>query len=182
MATTSNSEEDIACLKSYIKSYPDFPIPGILYRDIFSVLKSNDGLQLLNKILKNYAVELNGKIDCVAMLEARGFLLGTLMAVHLNVPCVPIRKKGKLPGRVEQLEYTLEYGKDVLEVQLDGIQAGQRVLIIDDLLATGGTLKAAIELLQKAGAQATQALVVIELCDLEGRKKVDIPVKSFVQY
>ncbi|XP_050522805.1 adenine phosphoribosyltransferase-like [Daktulosphaira vitifoliae] len=181
MAVTS-LEEDIACLKGYIKSYPDFPIPGIVYKDIFSVLNNCDGFQLLNKILKKYALDLKGTIDCVAMLEARGFLLGTLMALYLNVPCVPVRKKGKLPGRVAQLEYILEYGKDVLEVQLDAIKEGQRTLIIDDLLATGGTLRASIELLKKTGAKVVQALVIMELCDLEGRKKLDIPVKSFVQF
>lgn len=84
------------------------------YRDIFNVFQNTDGLNLLNNILKKYAVQLAGKIDCVAMLEARGFLLGTLMALYLNVPCVPVRKKGKLPGKVAQLEYTLEYAKVII--------------------------------------------------------------------
>lgn len=82
-----------------------------IYRDIFSVFQNTESLQLLNNILKKYAAELTGKVDCVVMLEARGFLLGTLIALYLNVPCVPVRKKGKLPGKVAQLEYTLEYGK-----------------------------------------------------------------------
>lgn len=86
----------------------------IVYRDIFNVFQDVDGLKLLNQILKKYAVELDGKVDCVAMLEARGFLLGTLMALYLNVPCVPVRKKGKLPGKVAQLEYSLEYGKVII--------------------------------------------------------------------
>ncbi|VVC37764.1 Hypothetical protein CINCED_3A013781 [Cinara cedri] len=134
----SSIEEDSLALKSYIKSYPDFPLPGILFRDIFNVFNNVDGLQLLNNILKKYAVELCGKVDCVAMLEARGFLLGPLMALHLNVPCVPVRKKGKLPGKVAQLEYTLEYAKDILEVQIEVFKEKKRILVIDDLLATGG--------------------------------------------
>lgn len=89
-------------------------ICNYIYRDIFNVFQSTDGLQLLNNILKKYAVEIAGKVDCVAMLEARGFLLGTLMALHLNVPCVPVRKKGKLPGKVAQLEYSLEYAKVII--------------------------------------------------------------------
>jgi len=181
MANTS-IEEDALALKSFVKSYPDFPLPGIMFRDIFHVFQNTDGLHLLNNILKKYAIDLAGKIDCVAMLEARGFLLGTLMALHLNVPCVPVRKKGKLPGKVAQFEYTLEYAKDVLEVQLGVLKEGTRVLIIDDLLATGGTLNAAVHLLKKTGAVVTQAVVIMELCDLEGRKKTDIPIKSFIQY
>lgn len=91
----------------------DFKIYNI-YRDIFSVFQNTDALELLNNILKKYAVELSGKVDCVAMLEARGFLLGTLMALYLNVPCIPVRKKGKLPGKVAQLEYSLEYAKVIM--------------------------------------------------------------------
>lgn len=87
-----------------------------IYRDIFHVFQSTDGLQLLNNILKKYAVELVGKVDCIAMLEARGFLLGPLLALHLNVPCIPVRKKGKLPGKVAQLEYSLEYAKVIILV------------------------------------------------------------------
>ncbi|CAH1708132.1 adenine phosphoribosyltransferase-like [Aphis gossypii] len=181
MSTTS-IEDDALVLKSYIKSYPDFPLPGILFRDIFNVFQNTDGLKLLDNILKKYATEIAGTVDCVAMLEARGFLLGTLMALHLNVPCVPVRKKGKLPGKVAQLEYSLEYAKDVLEVQLDVLKEGKRVLVIDDLLATGGTLDASIQLLRKTGAEVVQAVVIMELVDLEARKKIDIPIKSFIQY
>ncbi|XP_025425848.1 uncharacterized protein LOC112694558 [Sipha flava] len=180
--SNSSIEEDSIALKGYIKSFPDFPLPGILFRDIFSVFQNTDGLKLLNNILKKYCNEVAGKVDCVAMLEARGFLLGTLMALYLNVPCVPVRKKGKLPGKVAQLEYSLEYAKDVLEVQLGVLKEGTRVLIIDDLLATGGTLQAAVQLMKKTGAEVVQAVVIMELCDLEGRKKLDIPVKSFIQY
>lgn len=91
----------------------DFKI-SYFFRDIFSVFQNTDALQLLNNILKKYAIELSGKVDCVAMLEARGFLLGTLMALYLNVPCIPVRKKGKLPGKVAQLEYSLEYAKVIM--------------------------------------------------------------------
>jgi len=99
-----------------------------IYRDIFTVFQSTDGLQLLNNILKKYAVEIAGKVDCVAMLEARGFLLGTLMALHLNVPCVLVRKKGKLPGKVAQLEYSLEYAKVIINCILFYVYAIMKVI------------------------------------------------------
>lgn len=115
-------------------------------------------------------------------LDARGFLFSFMIASELTIGCVPVRKRGKLPGETHQIEYELEYGTDVFEIQKDSIKVGQNVVIIDDLLATGGSLKAACELVKKSGGIVKECIVILELTALNGRSKLDSPVFSFIQY
>lgn len=134
---------------------------------------------LLNYIRKNHP-----DIDAVVGLDARGFLFCFLIASEMAIACVPVRKRGKLPGETHKVEYALEYGTDVFEIQEGGIKAGQKVLIIDDLLATGGSLKAASDLVKKSGGIIAAFVVILELSGLNGRSKLlpDAPVFSFIQY
>jgi adenine phosphoribosyltransferase len=132
---------------------------------------------LLNYIKKNHP-----DINVVVGLDARGFLFSFMIAAELEIACVPVRKKGKLPGDCHKFEYVLEYGTDVFEIQKDAIKEGQTVLIIDDLLATGGSLNAACELVQKAGGIVKECIVIMELTALKGREKVPSSVFSFIQY
>lgn len=132
---------------------------------------------MLNYIRKNHP-----SIDVVVGLDARGFLFSFMIASELEIGCVPVRKKGKLPGETTKVEYVLEYGTDVFEIQTESIKAGQKVIIVDDLLATGGSLKAAVELVRKAGGDVHECIVILELEDLKGRKNLDVPVFSFLQY
>ncbi|VVC37766.1 Hypothetical protein CINCED_3A019543 [Cinara cedri] len=137
-------------------------------------------MQLLEKILKQISLQLMGKIDCVAMLETRGYIIGPIIALQLSVPCIPVSKKGNLPGTLIEQSYTLEYGEDILTIQLNSIKKGQRILLVDDFLATGGTLKAASNLIKKSGGDIVQGLVLMEKCDLEGRKRLDFPIISLI--
>uniref|UniRef100_A0AC35TUI5 Adenine phosphoribosyltransferase n=1 Tax=Rhabditophanes sp. KR3021 TaxID=114890 RepID=A0AC35TUI5_9BILA len=150
-----------------LRNFPDFPQAGILFKDIMPILKNPKlTADLCLAIAKNYS---NEGITAVAGCEARGFLFGVQVAIHLNVPFVPIRKKGKLPGKCVSASYLKEYGEDIVEVQEDAFQKGDKVLIIDDLLATGGTMNAAIQVIEKAGAFPTVAFCIIELVDLKGK-------------
>jgi len=154
-------------IEDYIISVPDFPKPGIIFRDITGILGDADGLKLtLDAFYKNLA---NVQFDVVAGLEARGFLFGVSIAEHFLKPFVPIRKKGKLPRETIGISYNLEYGSACMEIHKDAIKPGQRVVIIDDLLATGGTAKAAIQLVEKSGGIVERCIFIIELCDLNGR-------------
>ncbi|XP_046389094.1 adenine phosphoribosyltransferase [Ischnura elegans] len=173
----------IEVVKTRIGAYPDFPKPGICFRDIFSVYHDKDATIMLDEVMK-YCAEQAVKrgVQVIAALECRGFLFGPQMALHMGVPFVPLRKKGKLPGKILSLEYDLEYGKDTLEVQEDSIPAGKKVLIVDDLLATGGSLQAACELVKKVGAEVSECLVVMEIVDLKGRTRVPAPVFSLIQF
>lgn len=121
-------------------------------------------------------------VDVIVGLESRGFLFSLLVAAELGCGCVPIRKKGKLPGQCVQLEYQLEYGVDVLEIQTDAIRPGQRVVVVDDLLATGGTLEAAVRLIRKAQGEVVECVVLMELAGLKGRAKAAADVHAFIQY
>ncbi|PSN31287.1 Adenine phosphoribosyltransferase [Blattella germanica] len=169
-------------VKENIKSYPDFPKPGIIFRDIFSVLRNPPAFQALQDILIDYVANLSPKPDVIVALESRGFLIGPLLSLHFKIPFVPVRKRGKLPGNVKQQEYALEYGTDVFEIQTESIHPGQNVLIVDDLLATGGSMKAACLLLDQLKAKVVQCLVIMELKALNGRKDLHVPIHSFVQY
>jgi adenine phosphoribosyltransferase len=155
-------------IEDYIISVPDFPKPGILFRDITGILGDADGLKLtldtLYKSLEKY------EFDVVAGLEARGFLFGGSVAEHFHKPFVPVRKKGKLPRKTVEISYDLEYGQATMEIHKDAIQPGQRVAIIDDLLATGGTAKAAAQLIENVGGKVACCTFVIELFDLNGRE------------
>ena len=157
-------------LKDYVRNIPDFPEKGIIFRDITTVLQDADGFQLaVNELLKL----LDGTaFDVVAGTESRGFIFGAPIAYALHKPFVLIRKKGKLPAETVSKEYSLEYGTAVIEMHKDAISKGQKVVIVDDLIATGGTVKAAIELIEELGGEVVKALFLMELVGLHGREKL----------
>jgi len=175
-------EDKLEHLKSQIKSYPDFPKPGIVFQDIFSILNNPSAFQELKEVTIEYVKTKLPGFDVIIALESRGFLIGSILALELQVPFVPIRKPGKLPGNLATVSYTLEYGQDTFEIQKESIQKGQRVLIVDDLLATGGSASAACELLTSLGAQVMGCLVWVELNGLNGRSKIVAPVHSLIQF
>ena len=158
-------------IEDYIKSIPDFPKPGIVFRDITGVLEDADGLKITLETL--YSVLEKIEFDVVAGLEARGFLFGVPIAEHFHKPFVAVRKKGKLPRETVSVEYDLEYGIASIEIHKDALKAGDRIVIVDDLLATGGTAKAAIKLIDKLGGKVECCAFVIELFDLKGREVLD---------
>lgn len=138
---------------------------------------------LLKKLIIDYVKSHHPQIDAVVGLDARGFLFSFTIASELSLGCIPVRKRGKLPGETIKVEYALEYGTDVFEMQHGAIKAGQRVLLVDDLIATGGSLKAAIQLVQKSGGIVDGCLIILELTSLKGRDNLaGIPVHSFLQY
>lgn len=168
-------------LKRLIRDVPDFPKPGIMFRDISPLLADPAGLALSIELLAN---PYRGKyIDLVVGAESRGFIFGTAVASHLSAGFALVRKPGKLPSKRIAVTYDLEYGTDTLEMHADAVIEGQRVLVIDDLLATGGTMKACIDLVEQLGGTVVGAAVLIELEGLGGRDKVgDIDVHSVVKY
>ena len=154
-------------LKSLIRDVPDFPKEGILFKDITPLLRDAAGLALAVELMAN---PFRGAgIHAVAGAESRGFIFGTAVAQALSCGFIPIRKKGKLPPAIKSVSYQLEYGTDTLEVRHDAIQAGQHVLMVDDLLATGGTMAACVRLMESIGAKVVGATVLIELTALKGR-------------
>ncbi|WP_374213708.1 adenine phosphoribosyltransferase [Jannaschia sp. LMIT008] len=167
----------------YIRTIPDFPHAGILFRDVTTLFADARGLRLaVDQMLAPFAGE---TIDAVAGLEARGFILGGAIAHQLGKGFVPVRKKGKLPGRTHSQDYTLEYGQATMEVHVDALKPGARVLLVDDLLATGGTAQAGIELLRKLDAEIVAAAFVIDLPALGGRtllERMDIPVHTLCEF
>lgn len=155
-------------LQTFIRDIPDFPKPGILFKDITPLLSNPDAFQeAVNIMCRHYESE---DIDAIAAAEARGFLFAAPMALQMHLPLVPLRKPGKLPYRTHALQYELEYGSAELHVHVDGVASGSRVLLVDDLLATGGTLKAACQLVEKAGGLVAGCAVLIELDFLHGRE------------
>ena len=158
-------------IEDYIVSVPDFPKPGIIFRDITGILGDADALKLTLDTL--YKTLENIKFDVVAGLEARGFLFGVPIAEHFHKPFVPIRKKGKLPRETVEISYDLEYGNACMEIHKDAIKPGEKVLIVDDLLATGGTAKAAAHLVEKTGGAVGCCIFIIELGDLKGREALE---------
>ncbi|XP_023321825.1 adenine phosphoribosyltransferase [Eurytemora carolleeae] len=176
-------EEDkrIQLVRSSFSSYPDFPKPGILFHDIFAVFSNPIALEALFSLAKDYAESLKDDVDVIVGLDSRGFLLGPIMANHIQKPFVPARKKGKLPGKCVSVSYSLEYGDDQLQMQESSMKRADRVLIVDDLLATGGTMKAAVDLVKKCGGEVVSTWVVVELADLKGRPKIQAKVESLLQ-
>ena len=164
------SNGDTAFIKSKIRTIPDFPKPGIMFRDITTLIGDNNGMKKVIEIFYNRYKD--KKIDVVAAIESRGFIFGSLLADRLNAKFVPIRKKGKLPYHVIKQEYDLEYGKDVIEIHTDAIIPGERVILVDDLIATGGTALAACQLIEKVGGIIEESAFVIELPELKGREKM----------
>ena len=168
-------------LKKKIRSIPDFPKKGILFRDITTLI--NDGKafsEVIDIFTKRYA---DREIDAVASIEARGFILGGALAYRLGAGLVPIRKKGKLPWETSEASYDLEYGKDTLEIHKDAFSSGDNVIIIDDLLATGGTMSAAIKLVEQLGGKVVELAFLIELEELKGREKLQgYPAFSLIKF
>lgn len=158
-------------VKDYIRTIVDFPHEGILFRDVTTLFADPRGFRMcVDQLLAPYAGQ---RIDKVAGLEARGFILGGAVAHQLSTGFIPIRKKGKLPGAVISESYTLEYGEATVEVHDDAIQPGEKVLLVDDLLATGGTAEAGIRLIERLGAQVVGCAFVVDLPDLGGRRKLE---------
>jgi adenine phosphoribosyltransferase len=167
-------------LKRHIRGVRDFPKPGILFYDISTLLANaaawRETVERMAELLRPY------KPEVLAGIQSRGFLLAAPLALELNLGFVMIRKQGKLPGDVITHSYDLEYGSDTVEIQSDAVRTGQRVVVLDDLLATGGTLAAAITLLRKLHADVVAAACIIELGFLNGRANIDVPVQSLVKY
>jgi adenine phosphoribosyltransferase len=168
-------------LKALIRNVPDFPIPGILFRDVTPLLRDPRGLP---QVVEAFAAELRGTgVDVVAGIESRGFIFGAPLAMALEAAFVPIRKPGKLPAEKIRREYALEYGTNCLEVHSDAVRPGERVLIVDDLLATGGTARAGAELVEELGGVVAAMAFVIELAFLNGREALSgYDVRSLVRY
>jgi len=167
-------------LKDYIRGIPDFPKPGILFYDISTLLRHEDAWQVAMGRMAR-AVRAH-QPDLVAGVESRGFLVAAPLALKLGCGFIMLRKRGKLPGQTIGLDYALEYGTDRIEIQADAVVPGQRVVVVDDLLATGGTMAAGIELLRKVGAHVPAAAAMIELTFLNGRKRLDVPCESLMAY
>ena len=168
-------------LKPYIRDIPDFPSPGILFRDITPLLKDPTAFRY---VIDCFADKYTGTpIDTVVAVEARGLLFGAPLAYKLGKPLVPARKQGKLPAKTMRAEYSLEYGTNVVEIHADAILPGQGVLVVDDLLATGGTIAATAQLVQEAGARVESVALLIELTELGGRERLHgYDVFSLMQY
>lgn len=169
-------------VRGMIRDIPDFPKPGILFKDITTALKDADTLKkMIDFITETFK---NDKIDYIIGLESRGFIFGMPVAYKLDAGFIPVRKPNKLPAKTIKETYTLEYGTDSLEIHEDAVKKGDRVLIVDDLLATGGTAAAACNLVTKTGAEIVGCAFVIELNDLKGRDKLpkDCKIVSMVQY
>lgn len=167
-------------LKKHIRSIPDFPKPGILFYDISTLLAHAKAwhvtIERMADMLRPY------KPDVLAGIESRGFLLAAPLALALGTGFVMLRKQGKLPGTTVRHTYALEYGTDTIEIQNDAIKKGARVVLVDDLLATGGTLAAAVNLLEQVGGVVPAAACVIELTFLEGRKRLNVPIETLLKY
>ncbi|HEY9804926.1 MAG TPA: adenine phosphoribosyltransferase [Candidatus Obscuribacterales bacterium] len=168
-------------LKSLIREIPDFPKPGILFRDITTLLRDPEGLRYTIDTLADKCADL--RADYVVGMESRGFIFGAPLAYKLGAGFVPVRKPGKLPAAVHTIEYELEYGMDRLEVHQDAFQSGCRILIVDDLIATGGTAQATAQLVHKTGCHLVGFGFIIELRDLQGRDRLpDVPIVTLVEY
>lgn len=162
---------DMKTVQDYIRTIPDFPHEGIMFRDVTTLFSDPRGFRIaIDQMLAPYA---GVEFDKVVGLEARGFILGGAIAHQLGKGFIPIRKKGKLPGKTIEQAYTLEYGEAVMEVHEDALQASEKVLLVDDLLATGGTAEAGIKLVERMGASVIASAFIIDLPDLGGRKKLE---------
>lgn len=170
-------------LRSAIRTIPDYPKKGILFRDITTLLGDAKAFRkAVDELVQPWA---GTKIDKIAGMEARGFILGGAVAHQLSAGFIPIRKKGKLPHKTVSISYALEYGTDEMEMHVDAVAPGERVILVDDLIATGGTAEGAIKLLQKMGAKVAAACFVIDLPDLGGARKIEalgVPVRALVSF
>jgi adenine phosphoribosyltransferase len=165
-------------LEKYIATVPDFPKPGIQFKCYPDLLKNPEAF---HRVIKTFADRYRDlKLDAIVGLDSRGFIFGTALAYEMNLPFVMVRKAGKLPRKVEKIDYDLEYGKASFEIEVDTIQKGNRVLIMDDLLATGGTAKAAAALIERLGGEVVEVACLIELEGLNGRKNLGRPFYSLI--
>lgn len=172
----------VQLVKEKIRNIKDFPIEGIVFRDITTAIKDKDAFrEMINFLTEKFK---DKGIDYVAVVESRGFIFGSALAYNIGAGCILIRKPGKLPAETISEEYALEYGTDKLEIHKDAIEEGKNVIVIDDLLATGGTVNAACKLLKKTGANVKAAAFIIELSELNGRKNLpqDVEVVSMISY
>ena len=168
-------------IEEYVRSIPDFPEPGIIFRDVTSILQDADGLHLAIDLMQE---KLDGlDFDVVAGTESRGFIFGVPIAYNLHKPFIPVRKKGKLPCETVSKEYDLEYGTATIEMHKDSIKPGQKVVLIDDLIATGGTIEAAAKLVEELGGEVVKIVFLMELAGLNGREKLaGYDVESVICY
>ncbi|MBI2521067.1 MAG: adenine phosphoribosyltransferase [Bdellovibrio sp.] len=170
-------------IRSKIRTIPNYPKPGIMFRDITTLLKDREGFAMaIDQLCARYN---DKKLDVIAGIEARGFIIGAAMAVRMKLGFVPIRKKGKLPGPTVGVSYKLEYGEDHIEIHKDAIQRGERVLLVDDLIATGGTALGAAKLIRQIGGELVEACFIVDLPELKGGDKLreqGIPYFSLVDF
>lgn len=168
-------------VEDYVRSIPDFPEPGIIFRDVTSVLQDADGLQLAIDEMQKLIADVD--FDVIVGAESRGFIFGMPIAYNLHKPFVLVRKKGKLPCETIEREYDLEYGTAVIEMHKDAIKPGQKVVMVDDLIATGGTMEAAAKLIEELGGEVVKVIFLMELAGLNGRERLkDYEVASVVCY
>ena len=158
-------------IEDYVLSIPNFPEPGIIFRDITRVLQDADGLQLAIDSMQDCLKDID--VDVIAGTESRGFIFGVPIAYNLHKPFIPIRKKGKLPCETVSVEYELEYGTATIEMHKDAIKPGQKVVIIDDLIATGGTNEAMVKMIESLGGEVVKAVFLMELAGLKGRERLE---------
>jgi adenine phosphoribosyltransferase len=163
-------------LRTRLRQFPDFPTPGVLFEDIMPIFQSPEAFQMLLDGFKLRLESLGKKVDVIVGLDARGFLFGPALALQVGAAFVPVRKKGKLPGDTIEVEYVKEYGKDVFAIQAGSIKEGQTVVIVDDIIATGGSATAAGELVTKSGGDVLEFFFILELLFLKGRDKLNAPV------
>jgi adenine phosphoribosyltransferase len=182
-SATAAESDRIERIKSKIRAIPDWPKPGILFRDITTLWNDAEGFRLsIDAFVEKYA---QATFDTIVGIESRGFIIGAALADRMGKGFVPVRKQGKLPAEVERYEYQLEYGTDVVEIHKDAIIRGQRVLVMDDLMATGGTMNASVHLLRKLGADVVSCGVIVDLPDLGGSRRLEslgLEVHSLVQF
>lgn len=157
-------------IEEYVRSIPDFPEPGIIFRDVTSILQDADGLKLAIDLMQEKLKDV--EFDVIAGTESRGFIFGAPIAYNLNKPLVLVRKKGKLPCETVSREYDLEYGSAIIEMHKDSILPGQKVVLVDDLIATGGTIEAAAKLIEELGGEVVKLVFLMELAGLKGREKL----------
>ena len=179
--SNSSTPQRVEDFRKYCRDIPDFPKQGIIFRDITNLLKNGPIFkQAIDEIAQCYQ---KTKIDSIVCIEARGFLIGAALAYRLEAGLVPIRKKGKLPWKVYRATYALEYGQDQVEVHQDAITPRQNILIVDDVIATGGTIEAVVKLVKEMKGNIVGAAFLVELVDLNGREKIkDIPILSLIKY
>jgi adenine phosphoribosyltransferase len=176
---SNHNEEVTEYFSKYCRTIKDFPKPGISFRDITPLLAES---RAFNRAITQLSWRYIGQVDSIVCVESRGFLIGSAMAYYLNCGLIPVRKQGKLPAKTLKITYDLEYGTDTLEIHKDSIKSGQRILIVDDVLATGGTAKAVVDLVTNMEANLIGCAFLGEITSLNGRSKLNVPVYSLIKF